>query len=109
MRDDDIRDMFAGLGRVTIKRMFGGKGVYHNGLIIALEVDGEILLKADEVSSADFAGAGSSQWRYEGRKTGRPIAMPYWTIPDEAIDDPEMFRDWAVRAYEASLRANKKS
>jgi hypothetical protein len=28
MDDDAIRDMFAGLGRVNIRRMFGGKGIY---------------------------------------------------------------------------------
>ena len=107
MRDDDIREMFSGLGPVTIKRMFGGKGIYYSGLIIALEVDGEILLKADETTKADFAGAGSHQWHYEGKKSGAPVAMPYWAIPDEAIDDPETFGIWARKAYEASLRSRK--
>ena len=108
MQDDDIHDLFAGLGPVTIKRMFGGKGIYHAGQIIALEVDGEILLKADAQSAPDFEGAGSSQWHYEGKQAGRPVAMPYWTIPDEAIDDPDTFSIWAKKAYEASLRAKKK-
>ena len=107
MQDDDIRDMFAALGSVTIRRMFGGKGIYHNGLIIALEVDGEIMLKADRVSSPDFAEAGSSQWHYEGKKAGQPVAMPYWSIPDQAVDDPDVFGAWAQKAYEASLRAKK--
>lgn len=107
MQDDDIRDMFASLGTVTIKRMFGGKGIYHNGLIVALEVDGEVLLKADTVSAPQFTEAGSSQWQYEGKKAGKPIAMPYWSIPDEAIDDHEHFAKWAALAYEASLRAKK--
>lgn len=47
MTNDDIAYMFSGLGSVTIKPMFGGKGIYHQGRIIELEVDGEILLKAD--------------------------------------------------------------
>jgi DNA transformation protein and related proteins len=40
MDDAAIRDMFAGLGPVTIRRMFGGKGIYHDGIIVALEIDG---------------------------------------------------------------------
>lgn len=44
MDDDAIRDVFSSLGPVAIRRMFGGKGVYHDGIIIALEVDGELLL-----------------------------------------------------------------
>ena len=107
MQDDDIRDMFAGLGPVAIKRMFGGRGIYHSNLIIALEVDGEVLLKADGVSAPDFAEAGASQWHYEGKKAGRPVAMPYWTIPDEALDDSDRFTIWATKAYEAGLRSKK--
>lgn len=105
MDNDAIHDLFAGLGPVTIKRMFGGKGIYFNGLIIALEVDDEILLKADKVSAPEFAAAGSRQWRYAGKS--KPVDMPYWSIPDEAIDDPDIMTEWARRAYEASLRVAK--
>ncbi len=99
-----IEEMFQGLGPVTIKRMFGGKGVYHLGRIIAIELRGEMLLKADEVSSAEFAEAGASQWVYEGKK-GTPVKMPYWSIPDDAFDDPDLMARWVRLAYEAALRA----
>ncbi|MCX8281601.1 TfoX/Sxy family protein [Phyllobacterium sp. 0TCS1.6C] len=105
MDNDAIRDLFAGLGPVVIKRMFGGKGIYHQGLIIALEVDEEILLKADRLSAPEFEAAGCRQWHYEGK--GRSVHMPYWSIPVDAFDDPEIMTDWARRAYEASLRAGK--
>src|SRR5690606_6059035 len=81
MNDDAIRDLFAGLGPVQIKRMFGGKGIYHQGLIVAVEVDGEILLKASQHSATEFAGAGCTQWVYQGKKGRGPTAMPYWSIP----------------------------
>lgn len=102
MDNDAIHDLFSGLGPVTIKRMFGGKGIYFNGIIIALEVDDEILLKADKIAAPAFAVAGSRQWRYAGKS--KPVDMPYWSIPDEAIDDPDIMAQWAKRAYEASLR-----
>lgn len=105
MNNDAISDLFSGLGSVTIKRMFGGKGIYFNGLIVALEVDDEILLKADAISAPDFAAAGSRQWIYTGR--AKPVEMPYWSIPDDALDDPDIMTEWAKRAYEASLRARK--
>lgn len=107
MDNDAIVDLFSGLGRVTIRRMFGGKGIYHQGLIVALEVGGDILLKADEVSAPEFAGAGSSQWTYEGRMRKGPVAMPYWSIPDSALDDPDEMAIWARKAFEASLRSKK--
>lgn len=107
MDDERIADLFDGLGPVTIKRMFGGKGVYHNGLIVGLEVDGEILLKADKDSAPDFAAAGSRQWAYEGHKNRKSVAMPYWSIPEHAVDDPEELMVWTRKAYEAALRSKK--
>ena len=108
MDDDAIRDLFAGLGEVRIKRMFGGRGIYHNGLIFALEVGGELLLKADAESVAAFEAAGSTRWVYEGGMRKGRVAMPYWSLPDVAMDDPDEACEWARRAYEASLRAGKK-
>lgn len=105
MDDAAIRDMFARLGDVTIKRMFGGKGIYFNGAILALEVDGEVLLKADALSAPQFAAAGSQQWTYDGK--GKPVKMPYWSIPDVALDDPDELIHWTRLAYEAGARAKK--
>ena len=104
MDDDHIAEMFEGLGPVTIRRMFGGKGVYHAGLIVAIDFRDEILLKADATSAPLFAEAGARQWTYEAQ-TGRPVLMPYWSIPDEALDDPETLAHWVRRAFEAALRA----
>ncbi|WP_420409642.1 TfoX/Sxy family protein [Hoeflea sp.] len=105
MDNDLIYEMFESLGDVTIKRMFGGKGIYHKGVILALEVNGEILLKADAESAPVFEDAGSAQWTYEGKR--KPVAMPYWSIPDAAIDDPEEMAKWVRLAWEAALRTSK--
>jgi len=100
----DIEEMFRALGPVTVKRMFGGKGVYHKGAIIAVEVREEMLLKADEISAPEFAKAGARQWAYEG-KGGKAINMPYWSVPEEAYDDPDVMARFTRFAYDAALRA----
>ena len=100
-----IAEMFAALGEVAIRRMFGGKGVYTGGKIIAVEVAGEILLKADTRSAPTFEAAGSRQWTYDG-KNG-PVKMPYWSIPAEAFDDPDEMARWVRLAAEAAMRATK--
>ena len=105
MDDAAIRDLFAALGPVTIKRMFGGKGVYAAQGIVAVEVDGDILLKADPVSAPRFAAAACRQWTYDGKKG--PVKMPYWTVPPEAFDDPDEMGAWARLAAEAAARAAK--
>jgi len=105
MDNDAIAEMFETLGPVRIKRMFGGKGIYVDGLILALEVNGEILLKADAISAPDFAAAGSRQWAYDGK--GKPVHMPYWSVPEEAFDDPDEMARWVRLAYGAAQRARK--
>ncbi|QRM55620.1 TfoX/Sxy family protein [Sinorhizobium sp. BG8] len=105
MDNDAIEEMFEGLGPVTIRRMFGGKGIYHHGRILALEVDDEILLKADGETAPAFEEAGGRQWTYVGRKGSKPVRMPYWSIPEDAYDDPDIMAKWVRLAYEAALRA----
>lgn len=107
MDNIEIEEMFAGLGEVSIRRMFGGKGVYHQGLIIGVVFKDEMLLKTDAETGPLFAEAGARRWAYEG-KSGRPAKMPYWTIPDDAYDDPDQMAHWVRLAYEAALRAPAK-
>ncbi|MDO9417140.1 TfoX/Sxy family protein [Pararhizobium sp.] len=105
MDRDAIEEMFQGLGPVTIKRMFGGKGIYFEGRILALEFQGDILLKADAISAPEFEEAGSRQWTYDGK--GKTVKMPYWSIPDEAFDDPEEMAKWVRLANGAARRAKE--
>ena len=108
MDADHISDLFAAFGTVTIKKMFGGKGIYADGLIIALELStGELFLKADEQSALEFACAGCKQWVYEGKKAS--TAMPYWSVPESAFDDPDEMAKWARKALEASRRSQSKT
>lgn len=100
----DIEEMFSGLGAVTLRRMFGGRGIYHGGLIVAVEVDGDVLLKGDALSAPAFEGAGARRWTYEG-KAGNPVSMPYWSIPEDAFDDPDLMARWVRLAHEAALRS----
>ena len=45
---DFLTELFAGFGPVAVRRMFSGAGVFADGLMIALVVDGVIYLKADD-------------------------------------------------------------
>ena len=103
MGDEDLREVFAPLGPVSVRRMFSGKGVYFQGLIIAIVYGDELRLKADAISAPQFEAAGAAQWGYEGRR-GR-VMMPYWSIPHDAFDDPDAMEHWVRLAFDAGLRA----
>lgn len=103
--NDTIADLFQGLGPVTIRRMFGGKGIYHEGRIIAVELRGGLMLKGDAETKDFYEAGGGQQWSYAGKK--KRVAMPYWFVPEILFDDPDEFTVWAKKAYEAALRAHK--
>jgi DNA transformation protein len=104
MDNERIHELFSGVGPVSIRKMFGGKSIYRDGLIFAIDLDDELMLKADETSAPDFVAAGCRQWVYTHSRTGRVTPMPYWSIPDEAMDDPDEMTPWARKAIDASVR-----
>ncbi|MFD1744116.1 TfoX/Sxy family protein [Rhizobium helianthi] len=108
MDNEALEEMFEAVAPITIRRMFGGKGIYRHGVIFAIDLNDEVLLKADEESAPLFAAAGARQWSYEGKR-GKPVLMPYWSVPDEALDDPDLMVRWARLACEAGERAATKS
>lgn len=96
MDSRDIDETFSSLGPVTVKRMSGGRGIYHRDLILALEAGGELLPEADAAVHPAFAAAGARRWAYEGRD---------WSVPDAAYDDPDEMARWVRLAWEAAVRA----
>jgi DNA transformation protein len=102
MDAEGIRELFADVLPVRVRRMFGGHGVYDGERMFALEAGGELWLKADVQSAARFAAAGSAQFTYA--KNGKPFAMSYWRLPEAALDDVDALRDWTQAAIEAARR-----
>jgi DNA transformation protein len=86
--------------------MFGGAGIYRDGMMFALVSGGEVFLKGDVMTAERFRSAGCKPFTYSRR--GKPVDLSYWSIPAEAIDDPDALRPWAELAIEAASRAGKR-
>ncbi len=99
-------DLLHGMGGVSARKMFGGYGLYRQGLMFALVYEEVLYLKADDVNRGDFAAAGTAPFTYE-HTSGKTVEMPYWEAPSELFDDPEAMVGWARRAFEAALRAKQ--
>src|SRR5918993_5008085 len=104
MDAEAIRDVFRSLGPIQIRRMFGGKGIYQDELMFALEAGGELYLKADEDSVKVLQELGSRPFTVEMRG-GRTTLTSYWLMPESALDDPDEARDFAIMALGAARRA----
>ena len=76
MDPDYLRDLFASFRPVTVRRMFGGAGLYADGVMFALVADGAIFLKADEANTPDFEREGLPPFQYQ-TKNGRRAVMSY--------------------------------
>lgn len=101
-----LKEVFEPFAAVQAKRMFGGHGVFHNGLMIGLVADDTLYLKADSDSAQQFETLGLARFVYE--KRGKPMAMSYYQAPAEMFEDPAHARKWAERAYEAAVRADRR-
>jgi len=96
-------ELLGAAGRVAARRMFGGYGLYCDGVMFALIADDVLYLKADERNRPELEGAGSAPFTYEAK--GRRTIMAYWRAPDEAMESRELMAPWARSALDAALRA----
>jgi DNA transformation protein len=103
-----LKDQLADLGPVTVRRMFGGAGIYHDGVMFALVAEETLYFKADELTKADFEAEGLGPFVYAGRN-GANIVMSYWRAPERCLDDPQEMVEWARTGMESALRARKLS
>ncbi len=95
-------DLLSLLGPVQARAMFGGHGLYGQGVMFGLLAGDELFLKADDVCRPRFESAGCRRFVYQA-KDG-PMEMGYYRPPDEAHEDPEAMLPWARLALDAALR-----
>jgi DNA transformation protein and related proteins len=107
MDPDFIAELFAPFGSVTVRRMFGGAGLFCEGLMFGLVFDGAIFLKVDDASAPDFEREGSVPFVYTRAKSSGRIgrhSLSYWRLPERLYDDPEELVSWAERAFAIARR-----
>ena len=93
-----VAELFAPMGPVSIRRMFGGAGVFRDGLMFALLGDDTVYLKTDAKLRADLEAEGSAPFLWTKPSTGEEIDMGYVSLPSSAMDDPDEASAWARRA-----------
>lgn len=97
-------EMLSPLGPVRVRRMFGGQGLYVDDLFVAIIDDGQLFLKADDVTRGRFDAAGCIHFTFPN-KDGEPVVTSYRRPPEDALESPPLMLPWARLALEAALRA----
>jgi DNA transformation protein len=103
-----IHELFGVFGRVDIKRMFSGQGIYADGVIFAIVSGDLIYLKTDETTRAAFERENAKPLTFT-KKSGQRMVTSYWRLPERLYDDPDELAQWARQAVGvARVKAIKK-
>jgi DNA transformation protein len=100
---DHCVELLAPLGKVRVRRMFGGHGLYVDELFVAIIASERLYLKTDEPTRERFRAAGCAPFVYDAKRGA--VALGYWSAPDEALEAPPSMQPWARLAIDAALRA----
>lgn len=106
--DEFTEDVLERLNRVAptrAKRMFGGVGLYVDGVFCALIADGRLYFKVDDTNRADFERAGMEPFQ--------PFAehaptLGYYTVPERVLADESRLRPWLAKTLDVAKRASAK-
>ena len=107
MHPEFIRELFEQFRPVTVRRMFGGAGIWADGVMFALVFDGAIFLRTDDESVPDFEREGSRPFVYTRAKSKGRVgraSLSYWRLPERLYDDPDELAAWAARALAIAER-----
>ncbi|ALK88584.1 TfoX/Sxy family protein [Limnohabitans sp. 63ED37-2] len=99
-----VQELLEDWAPVSARRMFGGHGLYHEGLMFAIVVDQRLYLKTDEVNRPEFEALGLLPFTYAMK--GKDVALSYWAAPDAIFDAPEDAMRWAKSSWHAALRGH---
>jgi DNA transformation protein and related proteins len=95
-----VLDQLGGLGAVSARAMFGGLGLYHDGVFFGLVDDDTLFLKVDETTRPAYEAAGMPPFR----PPGQGPSMGYYEVPGEVLESRDVLREWARQAVDVARR-----
>lgn len=104
---DYVVEQLAGWGAVTVRRMFGGAGLYREGTMFAVVAEDVAYLKVDDSNREDFVRAGSAPFEPYPDKI-RTTIRTYYEIPTDVLEDPAELAQWAQRSWLVARKEGKR-
>ena len=98
---DYVVDQLGCIGEVSAKRMFGGVGLYHDGLFFGLIASDALYFKVDDENQPAYERAGARAFQPYGEES---YSMGYYEVPVDVLEDLDQLRVWARGAVAAAAR-----
>ena len=100
---DYVIDQLSAWGDVSARKMFGGAGLYCDGVMFGLIADDVAYLKVDDSNREDFVKAGSSPFNPYPDKV-KTTVMSYYEIPADVLESPEVLPERAQRSFDIARK-----
>jgi DNA transformation protein len=97
---DYVCDQLRPWGVVMARRMFGGEGIFRDGVMFALVHDDTLYFRTDARNEPDFRTAGAQPFTY--LRAGKRVALGYSAVPASVLDADDELAAWAEKALAAA-------
>lgn len=96
-----LYDVLGSIDGITHRSMFGGYGIYKNGVVFALIAFNKLFFRVDDTSRKEYEKKESAPFTYT-MKGKKQIMNSYWELPVDILEDRQKIKRWAQKAYCAS-------
>jgi|SRR6516164_9745724 DNA transformation protein len=100
---DLVQEQLERVAPVTTKRMFGGVGIYAEGLFFALIAEDRLYFKVDDSTRPDYERLGMEPFR----PFGEASAMGYYEVPVDVLEDVAQLEPWMRKAIAVATKAKR--
>ena len=100
---DYVLEQLAGLGAVTWRRMFGGAGLYAEGVFFAVLDNDQVFFKVNDDTRPDFLEMGAGP--FDPMPGREQPSKGYFEVPVLILEDRARLVEWARRAVDVGRSA----
>ena len=94
-----VMEKLSPVGDIKSRAMFGGYGIFHEGLMFALISEDTLYFKVNESNRDMYQKARSKPF---------PHGISYWEVPADVLEDTEMLKEWAEKSINIAIEADAK-
>ena len=102
-----VEELFAPLGKIRVREMFGVGGVYAGEDLFALIEDDIVYMKVDDAWRDNLSADGAKPFEWTNPDTGRSMQLSFVSLPETTLSKPESAVAWGAKALDAAIDARR--